>query len=58
MQARFEIFVERYEGEAPDLDKELKRLKREFHKIEGVTDIIVLVAIGDCIPTKGGLEDV
>lgn len=58
MMARFEIIVERPEGEATDLNVELERLKWEFGKVEGVTSIKVLVAIGDCIPTRGSLEDV
>ena len=58
MMARFEIIVDRPEGEAPDLNVELERLKREFGKVEGVASMKVLVAIGDCMPTRGGLEDV
>lgn len=58
MMARFEVIVERPQGEAPDLNVELERLKWEFGKVEGVTSMKVLVAIGDHIPSCGSLEDV
>jgi hypothetical protein len=58
MRARFEIIVEQPEGVAPDLDVELERLKWEFGKVDGVISMKVLVAIGDCIPTRGSIEDV
>jgi hypothetical protein len=57
MKARFEIIVEQPEGVVPDLDAELDKLTKEFKNICGVTTVKVLVAIGDCIPTRGSLED-